>query len=284
MDLKLLTTFLAVAETDSFHRAADRLNITQAAVSSRIRALEEDLDVDLFVRGAGGTRLSEAGTYLRPLAEQMLANWQQVSASIGRRFTDRLALRIGCQLSIWDMLLVDLSIWAEQTLGKLPLTLNFDHESNAVDLVRRQGLDLTITHERAHGTRLESVPLPPDEMVLVADRPCHVRDPDPPLFLNFQLGPQYDAVTADLLGDRPGHFFLSNANMGLAYLHRRGGMAFCPRHLISGDLAEGRLHEVEGAAPFGLDRFAVYDPQGAAAALVEQVLPGLMDVAGQSEG
>jgi len=279
MDLKLLSTFLAVAETESFHRAAKRLNITQAAVSSRIRALEEALDVDLFLRGAGGTRLSEAGDFLKPLAEQMLSNWQQISGSIGRRFADRLALRIGCQLSIWAPLLVELTVWAEHTLGKLPLTLNFDHESNAVDLVRRQVLDLTITHERAHGTKLETVPLPPEHMVLVADRPCAVSDPDLPLFLNFQLGPQYDAATADQLGDRSGHFFLSNATMGIAYLMRRGGMAFCPQRLVTRALAGDELFQLTGAEAFDLDRFAVYDPHGAAATLVEQVLPGLFETA-----
>jgi len=283
MDFKLLTTFLAVADTESFHRAAERLNITQAAVSSRIRALEDELDVDLFLRGAGGTRLSDAGTYLRPLAGQMLANWQQIAGSIGRRFADRLALRIGCQLSIWDDLLVELTVWAEQSLGKLPLTLNFDHESNAIDLVRRQVLDLTITHEIAHGTRLETVPLPPERMVLVADRPCRAGDADLPLFLNFRLGPQYDAVTADLPGDGSGHFFLSNATMGFAYLMRRGGMAWCPLRMAAEALANGQLFEVAEADSFELDRFAVYDPQGPAAALVEQVLPGLREAVRQSE-
>lgn len=279
MDLKLLTTFQAVADTGSFHRAAERLNITQAAVSSRIRALEGALDAELFLRGVGGTRLSEAGAHLRPLAEQMLANWQQISGSIGRRYSNRLALRIGCQLSIWDDLLVELAIWTEQTLGKLPLTLNFDHEHNAIDLVRRQTLDLTITHERAHGTKLETLPLPPDHIVLVADRPCAIQDPDLPLFLNFQLGPHYDAATSGLLTNRSGHFFLSNATMGIAYLKRRGGMAYCPERLVADDLEEKQLHEVAGAEAFDLDRFAVYDPAGPSAALVEQVLPGLAECA-----
>ncbi|WP_428688273.1 LysR family transcriptional regulator [Roseibium sp.] len=280
MDTKLLKTFLTVAETESFHRAADRLNITQAAVSSRIRALEDELDVELFLRGAGGTRLSDAGTYLRPYAEQMLANWQQIKGSIGRRFTNRLALRIGCQLSIWDPLLVELTIWTERTLGKLPLTLNFDHESNTIELVRKQLLDLTISNEQALGTRLDSVPLPPERMILVSGQPCRVSDPDLPLFINFQLGPQYDAATADLLGERPGHIFLSNASMGLTYLRRRGGMAYCPFRMVAEALEQRQLFKVEGAQEFSLDRFAVYDPQGASGELVEQVLPGLLEVAG----
>ena len=53
MDLKLLKTFLAVAEAESFRRAADRLNLTQAAVSSRIRALENPLEAVLFLRAPG---------------------------------------------------------------------------------------------------------------------------------------------------------------------------------------------------------------------------------------
>ncbi len=233
----------------------------------------------LFLRGAGGTRLSEAGLYLRPYAEQILANWQQITGSIGRRFTNRLPLRIGCQLSIWDPLLVELTIWTEQTLGKLPLTLNFDHENNAIELVKKQVLDLTVCNEPAPGTRLETVPLPPERMILVADRTCRTSDPDLPLFINFQLGPQYDAALSDFPGERPGHIFLSNAAMGIDYLRRRGGMAYCPHRLVADALARGRLFEVAGARDFDLDRYAVYDPQGASAELVKQILPGLLEVA-----
>src|SRR6186997_925734 len=51
MELTQLRAFRTVAETQSFTRAAERLNLTQSAVSRQIGALEHELGEPLFVRG-----------------------------------------------------------------------------------------------------------------------------------------------------------------------------------------------------------------------------------------
>lgn len=56
-----LVQVLAVAEYLSFHRAAQALGTSQSSVSSRIKALEEDLGVALFYRNTRGVRVTEAG-------------------------------------------------------------------------------------------------------------------------------------------------------------------------------------------------------------------------------
>src|SRR5437879_765604 len=61
MDLPHLQYFIAVAEAENFHRAAETLRIAQPALSRRIKALEDDLHTPLFVRRPQGTRLTEAG-------------------------------------------------------------------------------------------------------------------------------------------------------------------------------------------------------------------------------
>lgn len=270
MDEKLLQTFLAIADTQSFHGAAKRLNVTQAAVSSRVRALESNLDVTLFERGPGGTSLSQAGLQLRPHAEQLMSQWTQVRAGLGRQFAGRIALRLGCQLSIWDSLLVDLTIWAEETLGKLPLSLNFDHESNALQLVRDGAVDLVLTGEKPAGHGLDYVALAPEKMVLIASEPCSLRQDDMPLFLNLQLGSDYDAAVHEILGDRSGHLFLGNALMALRYLEKRPGMAFIPQRF------KHDLHLVTHCKAFEIPRYAVFDPNGTSAEVVDQILPGLI--------
>ncbi|MBU0918850.1 MAG: LysR family transcriptional regulator [Pseudomonadota bacterium] len=72
MDLANLNAFIAIAETGSFSLAAERLHLTQPAVSKRIAALESQLDVRLFDRLGREIGLTEAGRALLPRAYQIL--------------------------------------------------------------------------------------------------------------------------------------------------------------------------------------------------------------------
>ncbi len=72
MDLANLNAFIAVAETGGFSLAADRLHLTQPAISKRIAALEQQLDVRLFDRLGREIGLTEAGRALLPRAYQIL--------------------------------------------------------------------------------------------------------------------------------------------------------------------------------------------------------------------
>lgn len=56
-----LDAFVAVAALESFSAAANKLNITQSALSQRIKNLEEDLGLTLFLRSFGGVQLTEQG-------------------------------------------------------------------------------------------------------------------------------------------------------------------------------------------------------------------------------
>ncbi|MGE4553741.1 MAG: LysR family transcriptional regulator [Desulfovibrionaceae bacterium] len=72
MELYQLKTFVVVAEEGHLTRASERLHLSQPAVSGHIKALEEELGVALFARGARGMRLTEAGRALQGRAEAVL--------------------------------------------------------------------------------------------------------------------------------------------------------------------------------------------------------------------
>ncbi|HVB77141.1 MAG TPA: LysR family transcriptional regulator [Candidatus Nitrosotalea sp.] len=72
MELRDLTAFVAVVETGSFTRAAERLHLVQSAVSHAVRRLESELGVDLIERRQSGARLTTAGSDLLPHARQVL--------------------------------------------------------------------------------------------------------------------------------------------------------------------------------------------------------------------
>ncbi|WP_339485785.1 LysR family transcriptional regulator [Pseudomonas sp. EL_65y_Pfl2_R95] len=72
MDLATLNAFIAIAEVGSFSDAAERLHLTQPAVSKRIASLEQQLNVRLFDRLGREVSLTEAGRALLPRAYQIL--------------------------------------------------------------------------------------------------------------------------------------------------------------------------------------------------------------------
>jgi len=82
MDIASLQVFLAVADTGSFSRAAERVFLTQPAISKRIAALEADLGTRLFDRIGRGIHLTEAGQALLIRARTVLRELDDVRRSI----------------------------------------------------------------------------------------------------------------------------------------------------------------------------------------------------------
>nr|WP_274710522.1 LysR substrate-binding domain-containing protein [Streptomyces sp. SKN60] len=77
-----LRYFLAVAEELHFTRAAERLYVSQPALSKQIRALERQLGAPLFDRDRHGVRLTEVGTALLPHARAVLAAWAEAEGAV----------------------------------------------------------------------------------------------------------------------------------------------------------------------------------------------------------
>lgn len=72
MELSQLRTFREVAEALSFTRAAQKLNMTQSAVSHQIKALERELGEPLFIRAKRGVRLTDSGQLALSYTERIL--------------------------------------------------------------------------------------------------------------------------------------------------------------------------------------------------------------------
>lgn len=72
MDIRQLQYFIGIAETGHFSDASKMMFVTQSAVSQQIKALEEELGTQLFVRQAHSVVLTESGQELLPLAKKVL--------------------------------------------------------------------------------------------------------------------------------------------------------------------------------------------------------------------
>src|SRR5689334_22694320 len=106
MELRHLEYFVAVAEERHFTRAAERMRVAQSGLSASIRALEKDLNAELFVRNTRRVELTDAGRALLAEAHRTLA-----SAAAAR---DAVA-------AVRGLLRGSLTVGSEQCLGVIDL-------------------------------------------------------------------------------------------------------------------------------------------------------------------
>jgi DNA-binding transcriptional LysR family regulator len=96
VDLRQLRYFVTLAETRNFHRAAERLNMSQPPLTVAIRKLEEELGTPLFVRGTRGVTLSPAGEAALEAAQATLAQAARFRAAAREGMAgERGRLRVG---------------------------------------------------------------------------------------------------------------------------------------------------------------------------------------------
>lgn len=101
MEIKLLKTFIAVAELRHFSRAADALHMSQPALSKQIGALEASVGGKLFERGRHGAELTLFGERFLPDAQSLVSDADDMLARARDASSGRVGhLRIGICLSV----------------------------------------------------------------------------------------------------------------------------------------------------------------------------------------
>src|SRR5262245_3255392 len=108
VNLRFLRTFVAIADSKGFTRAATRLNLTQSAASRQIHALESELDVRLFDRIGRRIKLTSEGENLLVRSRRLLSD----AESLGERARALKSgqtglLRVGAAPQIIENLLAD---------------------------------------------------------------------------------------------------------------------------------------------------------------------------------
>lgn len=152
LDNEQLRTFLAVAETGSFTRAADEVHRTQSAVSMQIKKLEERLGCMLFARTGRDVQLTGEGRTLVGYAQKILAlNEQAMSAVSGEEMSG--CVRLGLPDDYADRLLPRVLAAFGRTHPSVDVLVDC-HSSNAISQKIRSGeLDLGIvTYADTGGT------------------------------------------------------------------------------------------------------------------------------------
>jgi DNA-binding transcriptional LysR family regulator len=277
MQMAALRTFVMVAQAGGFHAASERLHVTQATVSARIKTLEARLGERLFDRGRRGATLTEPGRLLLPYAERIVRAWEQAEGVVAERGAEAVLLRLGTQLSVWSPLLIDWALWIEREIPGIALALDFDYFSDMTDAVQAGTLDVVITDAAREEADLAARPLFQERIVLVSSRPGRLGAPELPGTVALDWGLdyriQYEQAGIDL---PPRKIAFTSGEFGMRYLLAAGGTGYFPLRQVERHIRRGTLHRVDDAPEITVPTYAVYRTDAHHRRLIERTIEGVM--------
>ena len=282
MDLVDLRIFLTVVEESGVTRAAARLHRVQSNVTTRIRQLEENLGVSLFIRQGKRMRLSPAGQTLLDYAKQLLALSERARAAV-QDHTPRGLFRLGAMESTAAVRLPPLLAAYSERYPEVRLELRTGNPTQLAAAILADEIDAALIAEPAPATHFSSVTAFDEEPVIVAAKNHQKLGPTnaPKTILVFEHGcPHRKRLEAwyDSLGKMPERVIeLGSYHAMLGCVQAGMGAALLPRSVLTTFPESKRLQLF--SLPKGQDRIAtlLIWPKGVRSPKVEAFAAMLAD-------
>ncbi|MFD6199459.1 LysR substrate-binding domain-containing protein [Mycobacteriaceae bacterium NPDC060252] len=141
MELSDITHFLAVADAGGISHAAKQLHTVQSNVSTHIKALEDELGVDLFRRHARGVTLTNAGEAFLPYAKRITALLREAAQVVGDEAEPTGTLAIGAMETTAGLRLPGILAAYGTHCPRVDFTLTTGTTAELIDMVNDHRLD-----------------------------------------------------------------------------------------------------------------------------------------------
>ncbi len=169
MDLRQLEMFRAVAEQGTFTKAADRLHVSQSAVSRQVQLLEDELGGTLLRRSAKGVSLTEAGELLLRMTHRVERDVEEALAEISQTHAlQRGVLHLGGGMTVCLYILPRLLKRYRRLFPGVDLQVTTGSSEKILDLVRAHEVDLGLLTLPVVSRDMEVLPVMKEEMVVVS--------------------------------------------------------------------------------------------------------------------
>jgi LysR family transcriptional regulator, flagellar master operon regulator len=258
MDINVARTFLEVVKTGSFVRAAANLNLTQTAVSARIRVLEQNLDRTVFIRNKAGARLTPAGEQFFRFATSLVQVWDRARRAAAVAPGSETVVTIGAELSQWNPLMRDWLLWMRRECPEIAISAYIDSAERLMEQVQEGSLDVAILYAAPVRPGVVAELLFEERLVLVRtrsdDRPIGPED-----HVNIDWGEDFAASHHAAFPDLgPGVVSISYGPLALDYVLAQGGSGYFRMAAVRPFVEQGRLELVPESPEFSYSSYLVY--------------------------
>jgi DNA-binding transcriptional LysR family regulator len=163
-----LKVFYTVAQRLSFTKAAAELFITQPAVTKHIKELEQQLNVQLFMRNGNSIVLTTAGKILTGYAEKIFQTYTELETELAQlNNMEAGTLHIGASTTVAQTILPKLLALFKKTYPAVHFTFTQANTDVITQQVLAEKIDIAIVEGAAHYPQIAYAPFAKDEIVLV---------------------------------------------------------------------------------------------------------------------
>ncbi len=253
MLLRQMECFLAVARLGNVSRAAEEMYLTQPTLTARLKALEEELGDQLFVRTSRGMRLTPAGKEFVPYAERCVSSLEEGKQRL-RELKDASGgrLSLGTSPGVGTYALPAILERFTAAHPRVSVSVRTGHSENVLEMVLKEEVHLGLGRAVSH-PEVESMSLYEDELVLVVD-PEHrftekgsaeLAEVGREQLILFDYASSYYELTQSLFKNAGIREYqaieLDNIEAAKRMVEHRLGVAFLPRTAVVRSVAAGHL-------------------------------------------
>ena len=258
MDISVARTFLEVVKTGSFVGAAVNLNLTQTAVSARIRVLEDQLDRPVFIRNKAGAKLTPAGEHFLRFATTIVQVWERAKRGVVLPPGRETVVSIGAELSLWSPLLRHWLLWMRRECPEIAVRTQIDTSERLMGQVQDGSLDVAVLYAAPSRPGVIAELLFEEKLVLVRTTPTNT-SLSPEDHVQIDWGEEFAACYQAAYPDNPNAVVsISYGPLALEYILATGGSGYFRKGFIRSYLEEGRLALVPDSPEFSYSAYVVH--------------------------
>lgn len=259
MDIELLKTFLAVRKIRHFGQVAQQMSITQAAVSLRIKQLENLLGAPLFVRFRNNLQLTETGERLVNYAENIVGEWERAQQDISLRKHSDNILRFGARNGFCAYLLKKSLGTVFDNFSDTALRVESLDEESLRSKIREKRIDLALMYEPLKDREFMVKAISSIELVLVSTVQGQTTEAAMQgEYVSLEWRSFFNARFLELSSLMPDPVMqTTDTAMALQFLLDHGGSAYLPYRLVQEHLGSA-LYRVEDAKILHHPIYAIY--------------------------
>ncbi len=260
MDITLIRTFLEVVATGNFAAAAERVFVSQSAVSLRIKSLEEHLGRRVFLRSKTGVTLTPAGEQFMRYARTFLQIWEEAKQQVAVPEGYKDVLVIAGEYGLWNRFLIRALPLMEKKMPEVAFRAEVARPDRLARQMSEGTVDLSVLYTPQLRPGIEVEFLFDDKLIMVSSSEETKEIDENYVYVDW--GEEFSAHHATNFPDyRHPRMTFDIGPATINYIINTGGSAYMPERLVEPFITDSKLFKVPKAPSFAFPVHAAWRVQ-----------------------